>query len=382
MTTPLPFHRYADLFPLMEGSELSGLVADIRTNGLRTPIVLFDDAILDGRNRYRACQAAGVSVRSEKYDGTDPLGFVISANLHRRHLDESQRAMVAAKLANMAEGRPRNTAPDGAVSQETAATMLNVGRRSVQRAAIVRDKGTAELIGRVERGEVRVSTAAKVAALPKPQQARLANASEPILRGAVKKARREERMVALAQATSVAAKDMSKGPFTVIYADPPWRFEPYNRDTGMDRAADNHYETMQLSDIKALKIPTADDAALFLWATAPMLPDALEVMASWGFRYRSHCIWAKDRIGTGYWFRNQHELLLVGTRGNIPAPAPGEQYASVIHAALEYHSVKPATFAEIIEAMFPNVPRLEMFARHPRLGWSVWGNEIREKDAA
>jgi N6-adenosine-specific RNA methylase IME4 len=143
----------------------------------------------------------------------------------------------------------------------------------------------------------------------------------------------------------------------------------------MDRAADNHYPTLDLAAICALQVPAAADAVLFLWATTPMLPEALTVMSAWGFTYRSHCIWAKDRAGTGYWFRSQHELLLVGTRGELPAPAPGEQYASVIEAPVGEHSAKPPAFVEMIEEMFPSLPALEMFARMPRLGWHVWGNE-------
>jgi N6-adenosine-specific RNA methylase IME4 len=165
------------------------------------------------------------------------------------------------------------------------------------------------------------------------------------------------------------------GRYGVIYADPPWRFEPYSRETGMDRAADNHYPTMTLDDIRSLPVPAADDAVLFLWATSPMLPEAIEVMTGWGFTYKSHFIWVKDRIGTGYWSRNRHELLLVGTRGEIPAPAPGEQFVSVINAAAGEHSAKPAAFAEMIEEMFPSLPAIELFARGPRLGWDVWGNE-------
>jgi len=113
-----------------------------------------------------------------------------------------------------------------------------------------------------------------------------------------------------------------------------------------------------------------------MWATAPMLPQALEVMRARGFEYRSQCVWVKDKAGTGYWFRNQHEPLLVGTKGNVPAPAPGTQYSSVIHAPVGRHSEKPACFAEMIEELFPNTPALEMFAREPRLGWDVWGNEV------
>jgi N6-adenosine-specific RNA methylase IME4 len=190
------------------------------------------------------------------------------------------------------------------------------------------------------------------------------------LRAEMKRRKRAAREQALA--ASIA---FGSGLYGVIYADPPWRFEPYSRETGMDRAADNHYPTMTLDDICALKVPAADDCVLFLWATAPMLPEALAVMAAWGFSYKSHFVWVKDRPGTGYWTRNQHELLLIGARGEVPAPAPGTQYCSVIEGKLGPHSAKPAAFAEIIDDLFPTVPSLEMFARAPRLGWDVWGNQ-------
>jgi N6-adenosine-specific RNA methylase IME4 len=96
----------------------------------------------------------------------------------------------------------------------------------------------------------------------------------------------------------------------------------------------------------------------------------------WGFTYKSHFVWVKRHAGTGYWNRNQHELLLIGTRGQIPAPAPGEQYSSIIDAPAGAHSAKPPAFAEVIEEMFPSFERLEMFARGQREGWSCWGNEI------
>lgn len=166
--------------------------------------------------------------------------------------------------------------------------------------------------------------------------------------------------------------------YGVILADPEWRFEPYSRDTGMDRAADNHYPTSELSDIAARDVSSiaADDCVLFLWATAPMLPHALEVMRAWGFGYRSHSVWAKDRLGTGYWFRNKHELLLVGARGNVPAPAPGTQWASLIEAPVAEHSAKPDTFLELIEGYFPSLPKIELNRRGaPRDGWDAWGFE-------
>lgn len=167
--------------------------------------------------------------------------------------------------------------------------------------------------------------------------------------------------------------------YGVIVADPEWRFEPYSRATGMDRAADNHYPTSVTELIAQRDVPSiaADDCVLFLWATVPMLRDAWDVMEAWGFEYKSHMVWDKVHIGTGYWFRNRHELLLVGTKGDVPAPAVGEQSASVMTIARKEHSAKPEQFLELIEQYFPNLPKIELNRRGaPRHGWDAWGNEV------
>lgn len=155
------FHPLADLFPLMQGREFDELVADIKAHGLREPITTLDGMILDGRNRWRACEAAGAEPRTCEYHGEDPLGWVVSLNLHRRHLDESQRAIVAAKIANLGDGQRKSASPIGerAVTQGEAAQLLNVGKRSVERAREVLDHGSDELIAAVESGRVSVSAA-------------------------------------------------------------------------------------------------------------------------------------------------------------------------------------------------------------------------------
>jgi hypothetical protein len=160
----LEYHPLSNLFPLIEGAAFEELIADIRQHGVREAVMLYEGAILDGRNRHRAAREAGVSFPTRVYDGDDPLGFVISMNLKRRH------AMVAAKLANMTDGGDRKSLQAAnwplEVTQEAAAALLNVGERSVRRAVEVHDHGTPELQHAVERGEVAVSAAADLTALP------------------------------------------------------------------------------------------------------------------------------------------------------------------------------------------------------------------------
>src|SRR5262245_48110566 len=134
----LEFHCLSNLFPLVEGAEFDDLVADIRAHGLHEPIVVFEDKVLDGRNRLRACEAAGVEPTFTVYTGDDPVAYVVSLNLRRRHLDESQRAMVAAKLATLKQGARTDLSPIGEMSQGQAAALLNVGKRSVERAVEIR----------------------------------------------------------------------------------------------------------------------------------------------------------------------------------------------------------------------------------------------------
>ena len=168
------WHPYADIFPWIDGPAFKELVEDVRQNGVLEPIVFLDGAILDGRNRYMAAREAGVEYPRVEYTGDDPLGFVISRNLKRRHLSESQRAMVAAKLAKMPAHRP---ADDNSANLRTsdAAAMLNVSERSVETARKVEREGAPELIEAVETGEASVSAAALVVTLPKEEQAEIAS---------------------------------------------------------------------------------------------------------------------------------------------------------------------------------------------------------------
>ena len=170
----MKFHELANIFPMMSASELAALRADIAKHGLREPIILAEGKIADGRNRYNACVELGVEPRFEAWDGIGSLvAFIVSMNLHRRHLNESQRAMVAAKLANMRQGARTDLQPSAnlpEVSQPEAAQMLSVGERSLRSAKKVLTSGTPELARAVEQGKVAVSLAAIAAQLPEEKQ--------------------------------------------------------------------------------------------------------------------------------------------------------------------------------------------------------------------
>jgi N6-adenosine-specific RNA methylase IME4 len=163
--------------------------------------------------------------------------------------------------------------------------------------------------------------------------------------------------------------------FPVLLADPPYQ---YDRQCSPSRNIENHYPTMATEDICALPIGqlATPDAMLFLWAPAPQLTDALKIMRTWGFEYVTSAVWVKDKFGMGVYLRQQHELLLICKRGNSVVPDPGLLSPSVIEAPRGRHSEKPAEAYELIELMYPELPKIELFARAARDGWSAWGNQV------
>jgi N6-adenosine-specific RNA methylase IME4 len=181
---------------------------------------------------------------------------------------------------------------------------------------------------------------------------------------------------------------MSGARYRVILADPPWQWRAWNPATGGQRGPERHYPTMGTAAICALPVGglAAPDSALLLWATWPMLPDALAVIRAWGFVYKSLAwIWVKLRrrglgyhMGLGYYTRANSEPCLLATRGRVPVRA--HDVLAVITAPVMAHSRKPDEQYAKAERLFAG-PYCELFARRRRLGWAVWGNEV-ESDLA
>ena len=163
------------------------------------------------------------------------------------------------------------------------------------------------------------------------------------------------------------------GVYNVIYADPPWQYD----NSGFSTSAEQHYPVMPTEDLCDLDIETraADNAVLFMWATNPLLMDALQVMGAWGFNYKTNLVWVKNKAVAGFYVRGQHELLLIGIRGScLPTLEP--RPVSVIQANVGEHSAKPHSVYELIETMYPGSTYLELFARNTRKGWQSYGNEL------
>ncbi|KKL75858.1 hypothetical protein LCGC14_2050690 [marine sediment metagenome] len=170
---------------------------------------------------------------------------------------------------------------------------------------------------------------------------------------------------------------LPEGVFDVIYADPPWEYS----NAGLGGAAEKHYPTMATEKICEMGIcgVAAENAVLFLWATNPLLTDALQVMKAWGFTYKTNFCWVKVGRETygklGFYVSGAHELLLLGTRGSMLPD--DEKPSSVITEPKSKHSQKPESVYGIIEQMYGNGKRLELFARNakPRKSWTYWGDE-------
>ena len=171
--------------------------------------------------------------------------------------------------------------------------------------------------------------------------------------------------------------------YEVIYADPPWAYRVWSKK-GAGRSAENHYPTMQIEDIKALPVQNlaAKNCALFMWVTFPTIREAFSVLDAWGFTYKTVAfVWVKQNRktpslfgGLGNWTRANAEICLLATKGN-----PKRQSARVhqiITSPIEAHSKKPDIVRDRIVELVGDLPRIELFARHPAPGWDVWGNEV------
>jgi N6-adenosine-specific RNA methylase IME4 len=426
-------HQYADLFPMMGEAEYAALLDSMRSGYDETvPIVTYQGQILDGRNRYRAANELGITPPFTEYTGDDPLGFVIRHNLTRRHLNESQRAMVASRLATMTRGaeggnqraaknksanlricfsdttleeehesaedhtpelpfenaeppakkkekqheeKPAD-APEPEISQKDAAAMLNVSERSIQYAKAV-TRNAPELIPLIDSGAITVSLASQIANMPPEQREKvIRKIVEEGMEGAkaIREVQKEERRDYIKE----QKRQIEESPpvalptkYNVIVIDPPWAYGTQYDPAG--RRVANPYPEMSQSELLALALPSAEDCVMFLWTTHRFIWDAKELMDKWGFTYRSMIVWDKEKIGMGDLFRMQCEFCIVGIKGK-PMFDNNHTWRDIIREPRREHSRKPESFYSMVDSLCVG-HKLDFFSRTNRAGWDVVGNE-------
>lgn len=395
-------HPAALIFPLMEGAEYAALVEDIKTNGLREPIVRFQDQgrwwLLDGRNRLRACKDAGVHPRWDDYIGKDPIAYAMSKNVHRRHLNETQRAFVGAELVplyeeqakerqktlNKTPGKLQANLPEAGQARDFAARAVNVSPRSVESALKVNRDAAPEVVAAAKgRGELAVSAAAELAKLPKAKQKAVLKKAQKksggMRAGSIRAWAKQEQKALVAEKINAEPAPMPTGPFRVIVSDPPWNYEKRAGDA--THRSDLPYPSMTTDAICALPVASLahpDGCVLWLWTTNAFMRDAFRVLDAWGFAEKTILTWVKDRFVNGDWLRGQTEHCILAVRGRPPF-GPLTNETTVLHGPLREHSRKPDEFFALVEKLCPG-SKVEMFCRQPRDGWSAWGAEMEKFD--
>ena len=354
------------------GSETldEAFIESIRNNGIREPLVIKNDGvIISGHKRYHAAIEIGlaeVPVRFEEYNSeVEEREAFIDYNRYREKtfsqlmseaefIEETERIKSKERqLAQLKRGGEKQTPvreifPERETgrTRDKVASQIGIGSgkhyekaKKIWQEAKSGNETAKKLVGNIDKGRITIHSAYK----------------------------------SINQKEEISLPPLPQGRYEIILADPPWRYE--FSETSM-RAIENQYPTMDLEQIKELDIPAADDSVLFLWATAPKLEEALQVLNAWGFTYKTCAVWDKEKKGMGYWFRGQHELLLVGVKGKPKTPDPASRFPSVIQEKRTEHSSKPQVLYPMIEKMFPGKKYVELFARKNRQGWDSWGNEV------
>lgn len=385
-------HPAANLFPMMTSAELDELAADIAKNGQHDPIIITSaDLVLDGRNRLEACRRAKVEPEilmwDREDDGISPTSWVMSKNLHRRHLTTSQRGVLADDARPLFEAEAKARMKAGAAKGGAAKGSADLRQASPPepKTSGKAAAAAAKTVGVSTRLAEQVNALKKVAPAAEIQK----------IRDGEKTINRVERETKRAtQVAQVRVYQPPTGQYAVIVADPPWQYGDQLDGSDASRGG-CPYPTMPLEEICALKPPAAADCVLWLWTTNAFLADgsAARVVKAWGFEPKTILTWIKPRMGLGRWLRNITEHCILAVRGS-PKVDLGNQ-TTELRAPLGEHSAKPAEFYALVEGLCPSPSRIEMFAREQnRKGWVTTGSELppkregfaegwaRERDAA
>ncbi|MCP4651100.1 MAG: hypothetical protein GY853_13615 [PVC group bacterium] len=358
--------EFKAIIPPLTEQEYKQLEQNILTNGCLNPIITWRDTIIDGHNRYAICHKHDIDfdIKKIKYIIESEAAakiWIVKNQFGRRNINAYQRSVLALQLEEYYQAKAKTKQQAGGVEKvpQTSAKAIETRQELAKEAGVSHD--TITKVKKINQQ----ATAEQKEALTEGNSS--INEIYKNITGQEKKIMRHE---------SIITDCLDNKKHAVLYCDPPWQYEHV---VSHSRAIEKQYPTMQLEDIKNYPIHkiTANNCILFLWTTSPKLAESIEVINQWNFNYRTCMVWVKDKIGMGYYVRQKHELLLIAKIGEPPMPEPEDRIASVVIAPRLEHSKKPQVFYEIIEKMYPDLPKAEVFAREEREGWTSYGNEIK-----
>jgi N6-adenosine-specific RNA methylase IME4 len=380
--------EFRALCPPLVDEEREQLLANVMRDGFRDPVTAWSDGhiLLDGHNRRDIWQQVFAdedggpepAVRELVFDSRERAQeWVIRNQFGRRNLTAMQRAELALKLEPLIakrskQGRRRDLCQNSDESggspnapldtKRELAKLAGISHDTINRAKVILENADAETVASVRSGKKSINEAYKSV---RQKHRRESFVVAP-----------EHKTPACCSVADLAAAARGRTRFATIYADPPWKYV----NQSSRAAAGDHYGTMTVEEICALPVNAlaAESALLWLWTTNGFLVEALtRVIPAWGFEFKSVLVWCKPQLGTGNYVRVSHEFLLIAARGGLRPD--GKNQTSWLVADRDRHSAKPAAFRDIIERISPG-PRIELFARQTRPGWTVWGNEITREE--
>lgn len=348
--------------------EVGTALADIRDSRLyRQQYRTFED-YCDQRWGMQRAHAYRLIEAAEVRENLSPMGDILPANERQtRPLTELEP-----EAQRLAWEVVKETAPQGKVTAAHVKSVVSVLKEVLTTGAIDNGEGESIPVEQATADHMKAAVTEETYERMKRQELHIVERQS---RQLATEARREEKRQ--------QAQNLPAQVFNVIYADPAWQYN----NTGLNGAAEHHYGTMPVEDIynlpRNINLCVADDAVLFLWATNPLLLEALECVRRWGFAYKTNLVWVKtelDKPGVGWYVRGRHELLLIATRGSF---TPLDEHlsppiGSVLEAPIQEHSRKPDAVYAIIERLYPGCNYVELFARRAREGWAAWGDEAHE----
>lgn len=381
--------EFKKLIPPLTPDEYKQLETNCIEEGIRDAIITWNGYIIDGHNRYKIAQDWCLVFKLEPKEfksEQDVKVWMILNQFGRRNIGNYTRAKLALELEDIFKEKAKENLKLAAEKTNTGcqisdkaldlfseekpvkkieiqpidtkkevAKVANLSHDTIAKVKKIEQKAAPEIKEKLSTGELSIN-----------------QAYQDIKKEEKKEEFKEKRKLISEQVNHVDINDIPEK-FDVIYCDPPWRYD-FSETT--NREIENHYTTMECKDICKMNVPAADSCVLFMWATAPKLLEAIEVIKAWGFEYKTHAIWDKEKIGMGYWFRGQHELLMVATKGKVSPPDSTIRISSVIKEERTKHSRKPDCVAEYIELAFFEKSKIELFCREPRKGWYSFGNQL------